>query len=282
MISYIGGKANISKWIKKEIPTDIETYVEPFGGMFWLYYKMDITKYPNLKTIVYNDFNKLNTNLFKNVKNYKVLNEELKKYPFQQYGQENTPELYKEMFYQYQKEVFNPELIITEENSLEIACKYVYVLTQVFSGNKPGTSKYMDYKGKYKCKLQSFINKLNNPKFQSKIDRITFITNKDFEDVIKEYDSKKTYFYVDPPYWKTENYYSNHDFNRDDHERLINTLKSVEGRYGLSYYEFPLLSEWFNKTDYRWEQKEFVKAASAKEKKNKSTEILILNYGMWM
>ena len=57
MISYIGGKARISKWIVPFIPKDIETYVEPFSGMFWVFFKMDLIKYPNLKTVVYNDFN---------------------------------------------------------------------------------------------------------------------------------------------------------------------------------------------------------------------------------
>ena len=65
MISYIGGKARIGKWIREYIPEDIETYVETFSGMFWVFFNMDLTKYPNLKTVVYNDFNPLNANLFK-------------------------------------------------------------------------------------------------------------------------------------------------------------------------------------------------------------------------
>ena len=32
-LSYIGGKSKISKWIIPHIPKDIETYVEPFGGV---------------------------------------------------------------------------------------------------------------------------------------------------------------------------------------------------------------------------------------------------------
>ena len=85
---------------------------------------------------------------------------------------------------------------------------------------------------------------------------------------------------MDPPYWKTENYYSNHEFDREDHERLANTLKSAEGMFSLSYYDFPLLSEWFPKDEYSWEQKEFAKAAAASKGKtqNKGTEVLILNY----
>ena len=66
MISYIGGKSNIGRWIRDYIPSDIETYVETFGGMFWVYFCME-DKYPNLKEVVYNDFNPLNYNLFKKI-----------------------------------------------------------------------------------------------------------------------------------------------------------------------------------------------------------------------
>jgi DNA adenine methylase len=102
----------------------------------------------------------------------------------------------------------------------------------------------------------------------------------DFAHLINTYDSPTTYFYVDPPYWKTENYYSNHDFDRGDHERLAYILKTINGKFSLSYYDFPLLSEWFPKDKYRWEMKQFAKAASAKkgEKQNMGEELLIMNY----
>ena len=64
MLSYIGGKSKIGKWIVPFYPKDIETYVETFGGMFWCFFNMDLKQYPNLKKVVYNDFNPLNYNLF--------------------------------------------------------------------------------------------------------------------------------------------------------------------------------------------------------------------------
>ncbi len=278
MISYIGGKAHIGKWIKEFIPTDIETYVEPFSGMFWVFFNMDLSKYPNLNTVVYNDFNELNYNLLHWVKVPDVFHRELSKYPCQQLNVTNTPKEYEQMFNEYQKELFDPEFKITPANSLSSACKYAYVLTQVFSGSKPETAKYMDYKGKYKCKLLVFMDKLKNLKYIEHFKKITFIENMDFEDVIKKYDGPKTYFYTDPPYWKTENYYSNHDFDREDHERLAGVLKTIQGKFSLSYYDFPLLSEWLPRNEYKWYYKEFTKAASTKKLKNKGIEILINNF----
>ena len=280
MISYIGGKARIGKWIVPFIPNDIETYVEGFSGMFWVFFNTDLDKFPNLKTVVYNDYNRLNSNLMKWAKQYDVLHGALSKYPCQQLKVEDTPPEYAEMFNQYQKEVFNDELVITDENSLEIACKYVYVLTQVFSGSKPETASYMDYKGKYRCKVLIFMDKLKNPKYREHLNRITFVENMDFQDVVEKYDSPTTYFYMDPPYYKTEDYYSNHIFTIQTHERLATCLKNVKGKFGLSYYDFEKLSEWFPKNDYRWEQKTFKKAAAAKKDgtQNEGTELLIMNY----
>ena len=278
MISYIGGKARIGKWIVPFIPKDIETYVEGFSGMFWVFFNMNLTKYPNLKTVVYNDFNGLNTNLMKWAKQYDVLWEELTKYPCQQLGVVDTPPEYREMFKQYQREIFDENLVITEENGLEIAGKYVYVLGQVFSGSKPETATYMDYKGKYRCKVLVFMDKLKNPKYREHFDKITFIENMDFQKVVEKYDSPTTYFYMDPPYYKTEDYYSNHIFTIETHERLATCLQNVKGRFSLSYYDFPQLSEWLPKDQYRWTQKDFSKAASTSKQKTKGTELLIMNY----
>jgi DNA adenine methylase len=279
-ISYIGGKARIGKWIVPFIPTDIETYVEPFSGMFWVFFNMEIEKYPNLKTVVYNDFNKLNANLFRCSQQYDRLLRELMEYPRQERNIVDTPPYYAELFNMCQKEVFDPNLVIPDEPDFDIAAKYVYVLAQVFSGSKPETSRYTDYKGKYRCKVDIFEDKLRHKKFREHFDKITFIENKDFEPILEKYDSPKTYFYLDPPYWKTENYYSAHDFDSKDHVRLAMALEKIKGKFGLSYYEFPQLLKWFPKDKYRWESKGFMKAAAAKEgvSQNEGMELLIMNY----
>ena len=288
MISYIGGKSQIGTWIRDYIPNDIETYVETFGGMFWVFFRMDDTKYPNLKKVVYNDFNPLNYNLFKNVRgsNYESFGELLLNEDCQGYKDEydvTTVDDLTNKFKSYQKEIFAPDFKITEENSQDVAKKYAFVLTQVFSGTMPEKGKYMNFKGQYKPKFRTFREKLTTDKydsFQKKLEKITFCENLDFEKVIDKYDSEKSYFYLDPPYWKTENYYSNHDFDRDDHERLCNQLKQIKGKFGLSYYDFDLLSQWLPKNKFVWEQKEFTKQAVTKKDgtRNKGTELLIMNY----
>ena len=279
MLSYIGGKSKIGKWIVPFYPKDMETYLETFGGMFWCFFNMDLKQYPNLKKVVYNDFNPLNYNLFMCVQNPTELQRALDGVSVQQMGVENTPTEYREKFKQFQGEIFNSGLTINYPD-YEIASKYVYVVTQVFSGSKPESSNFIDLKGKYRSKYLAFRDKLSKPDWVEHFLKITDVRNLDFENVIKEFDSPTTYIYLDPPYWKTENYYSNHDFDRKDHERLATVLNKVQSKFSLSYYDFDLLSEWFPKDKYRWETKEFAKAAAAKKgtKQNMGEELLIMNY----
>lgn len=281
MLSYIGGKSKIGKWIEGYYPLNMETYVETFGGMFWCYFNMELDNYPYLKRIVYNDFNPLNYNLFLCVKNPSELLKSVESIPCQEKGVENTPQEYRILFETFQKELFNEGFTINYPD-YDVAAKYAYILTQVFSGSKPEKSNYIDLKGKYKSKYLTFRDKLKNDKWITKFNRITNVENMDFEDVIKKYDSPNTYFYADPPYWKTENYYSNHDFDRKDHERLANVLKKIEGNFSLSYYEFELLKEWYPIGEFLWEEKEFVKAAAAKKgvSQNIGKELLIVNYAL--
>lgn len=278
-LSYIGGKSKIGKWIVPFYPKDMETYIEPFGGMFWCFFNMDLTQYPNLKEVVYNDFNPLNYNLFQCLQNPERLLEEINNIPCQQKGESPTPDIYKEQFISFQAEIFADNFSV-QAYDYEVAAKYVYVVTQVFSGSKPETSSFIDLKGKYKSKYLTFRDKLSKPDWVEYFLNITHIENMDFEDLILKYDSDKTFHYVDAPYWKTENYYNNHDFDSKDHERLANTLKRVKGKFGMSYYDFPQLHEWFPEDEYRWERKEFMKAAAAKKGKpqTKGEELLIMNY----
>jgi len=281
-ISYIGGKKRMQSWIVPFIPKDIETYVESFSGQFWIFFGMNIEDYPNLKTVVYNDFNHLNYNLYRCISNHQRLLEECENITVQQKDIQPTDPICGQNFDNFQKEIFADEFIIGDEPNYEVAAKYVYVLTQVFSGANPAKSKFVDLKGKYHSKFTSFKNKLNHPGWQKMFEKITFVENMDFEEVIKKYDSPTTYFYNDPPYFVVGegDYYSNHDFNRNDHERLANVLKNISGKFSLSYYDFDLLHEWFPQDRFRWEEKEFAKAAAAKKgkKQNMGKELLILNY----
>lgn len=277
MISYIGGKSKIGTWIRDFIPNDIETYVEPFSGAFWVFFKMNLPSFKNLKTVVYNDVNPMNVNLYLCVKDYEKFYEITK----------NTPIENKELFDKCKSDLFDTEFVLDRNNpNFDIAFKYAYVLSQVWSGTDPKKGNlilkggYMGKNGVYKSKFEIFRSKLIDVKWHKYFDSITNIENLDFEEVIKKYDSSTTYFYCDPPYFKTEDYYINHDFGIETHQRLANSLKSLNGKFSLSYYHFDNLDDWFPRSEYSWKSKDFAKTAMAISGKpqTKGTELLILNY----
>jgi DNA adenine methylase len=225
MISWIGGKSQISKWIIPYIPTDIETYCEPFSGAFWVYLKMDLASYPNLKKIVYNDFNDYLVNLFMSSKDHQNFHKFSLGYKSQD----------KNLFLDFQRRLFTDK----EEYQMpdfDRAVGFAYLATQTWSGISPSTGKFIDLKGKYRSKFDTFRDKLKNDKYTHNLSRITDFENLDFQDVIIKYDNKDAFFYIDAPYHLTEHYYSNHEFGGDDHERLANCLKSIKGRFAMSYY----------------------------------------------
>ncbi len=110
---------------------------------------MDLSKYPNLKRVVYNDFNPLNYNLFLCLQNPSVLLNAVNSIPCQERGVENTPSIYKEQFDLFQKELFATGFTINYPD-YDVAAKYAYILTSIFSGSRPETSGFIDLKGKYK------------------------------------------------------------------------------------------------------------------------------------
>ena len=278
MISYIGGKYRMAKWIYEYIPKDIELYAEIFGGAFWTYLRSDIYKIKTLKEVHYNDFNRLMVNMFACCKEPESFKESF----------DNIMSQDVELFNSYRDEVIEMERLDSikdiEMPDYSLGYKYPYLLTQVFSGTGiKSKTKMQDLKGKYVSKFDSFRKRLVDTgkiATQEKLLKITDVHNLDFEDAVKKLDGENSFLYFDPPYYDTETYYSFHQFGKEDHYRLANVLKGMKGKWALSYYEFDELSEWFPRSEYHWEEKEFAKAASAKKgvKQNKGKEVLIMNY----
>lgn len=71
------------------------------------------------------------------------------------------------------------------------------------------------------------------------------VENQDFETLIKHYDRPDAFFYLDPPYFSTEDMYEV-GFGWDDHVRLRDTLKNIKGRFLLSYNDCNEIRELYN------------------------------------
>lgn len=278
MFPYIGGKSHHVKWMNELFPESFDTFVDVFGGAGWVVLKSE--KAAKCAKRVYNDFNPQLANLYFCMTNK---TEELLQRMLE------TPKSNSELFKQFQKELFNEQNEIKKVpvlGNVEDALKYAYLQTQVFAGtalSHKNVHYFVDLKtnGKYPSKYDTLIKKLQNPKMLEKLHSIDEVRNKDCIDVIEEFDSPTTFFYVDPPYYKKEFYYSK-DFPREKHKELAEKLNDIQGKFALSYYDFPDLREWYSEEKYNWHRKEVYRTASTRAssstdffEKSRGEEILI-------
>ena len=101
----------------------------------------------------------------------------------------------------------------------------------------------------------------------------------DFETIFQRYDSPNTHFYLDPPYFFTEDYYPGNIFLRSDHQRLAAILLNAEGLWLLSYNLCPEVLELYQQPGIFIEQVDRINnMAQRYEGGAIYQEVLISNY----
>lgn len=282
MFPYIGGKAHHIKWMDPLFPNRFDTFVEVFGGAGWVSVKSPKVNQSTQR--VYNDFNPLLANVFecfrsKTTDLLALMNA--------------TPKSDINLYKAYQQELFvNLDWSTVQLGDLDLALKYLYLQTQVFAGTALSHNNVPYFtetkaQGKYPSKYDTLKKKLSNSKIVDRLQKITTVENIDCEDLIKKYDSETTFFYVDPPYYNMEFYYSK-DFPQEKHRSLANTLSQIKGKFALSYYDFEDLRAFYPENTFFWHRQSVYRSAATRgsvkktkedyNKKSKGTEILIMNY----
>jgi len=203
-----GGKFRIAKKIVALMPNH-KTYVEPFAGGASVYF----AKEPS-EVEVLNDKDKDVAFAYKFMKNISDAQIELlSKYKW-------TAD--KDHFYKLVKS--------KPLTNLERFYKFMYIRRFSFGAKGAGAG----YGGTPNEK-STIVQRL--PKIRERL-KNTKIHNKDYSEIIKMYDSKDTFFYIDPPYpettqaadWKQNNLV----FTVEDLKKLKNILKTLKGKFILS------------------------------------------------
>ena len=106
----------------------------------------------------------------------------------------------------------------------------------------------------------------------------TVIENKDFEALICQYDRPNAFFYCDPPYYETEGHYEV-VFRKEDHVRLRDTLKGIQGKFMVSYNDCEYIRELYR--DFQIEAVTRINnMAQRYDSGSEFPEVLIANYDM--
>ena len=203
-IPWIGGKGALTKTITNIFPDNIGRYIEVFGGGGAVLF----SKESHAPLEIYNDSNSDLVRLFRCIKYH-------------------PDELSREIsFYLNSREMFKDCLSKLESNG-------------DYTDIQRAAMFYICVKVSYGAKITSFgcnKKKISSDRFSEIAERLNgvVIENKDFEELIRQYDRDEALFYCDPPYHTTERLYSER-FTEVDHYRLKAVLNSLKGRFILSY-----------------------------------------------
>lgn len=240
LFPYLGEKSKFASFITPNIPEDISHYVEPFGGAFGVFFSLNFSKFKDVN-FVYNDINTLNWNLFKQLKE----NDDFIKY---------IKDIKIDREY-YKKSL---ESILSNQDELELAKDWLIILCS--------SSPYEIGQDSWRNDVEFEVFKLKWRAYKYHIDKISEIEKLDYKESILKWDSKSTFFYIDPPYFGKESYYFNSEFDEASHYELASLLSNIKGRFLLSYWYFDGIEELYS--DCRFEFKKTIMG----------TEYIIMNY----
>lgn len=209
-IPWVGGKKLLRDKIVCRFPLDFQTYIEGCGGAAWTLFH----KPPCNHLEVYNDCNGLLVNLFR------VVREDPEGLKAQLRYVLNAREEF-----EYARDALKHNLPATPVQ--KAAQMYLTIRLSYGSALTSYAARPIDLRGGFPL-IDQVSERL----------RHVVIENRSFETLIPLYDSAATFFYFDPPYHTTENYYQNigtHGFTESDHILLRDLLVGLEGRFLLSY-----------------------------------------------
>ena len=269
-LNYIGGKADMIDFIKKNSPKKIDRFIDIFGGGF------NVGINFNAEQIIYNDFNfkvKELLEMFRNIETidlYKYITKMIKKYKLKKGNKESYLTI-RELYNSQDKNLRDPRLLYLlilfgYQQQIRFNSSYDY-------NNPVGQAGFND---KILEKIISYCRNLKEK-------NVVFMSE-DFEKMWKHI-NKNTFIYLDPPYLITLGSYNDgkRGFNGwDENEEIrllkfLNKLNSKGIKFMLSNVlehkekKNKILIDWIKENNYR------VIEYKEKTRKNRK-EVLIVNY----
>jgi len=254
LINWVGGKRLLRKTITPLIPTDIVSYLEPFGGGAWILFNKD--KWADLE--VYNDLDGRLVNLFRIVKYHPgALKDELR-------------------YLLGSREIFMQFLNTEGITDIQKAARFLFLITRSFGGRGETFGTVKKSSGGASKSQGNILLKIDA--IYTRLDKV-LVENRDFEKFITQYDHEGAFFYCDPPYTYGAGYEvtSTKGF---DHERLREILGKIQGRFLLSYDDSEKIRELYKEYEMiAIERLNGINNKQSGDRKNKMfKELLIANY----
>ena len=244
-LRYVGSKRRLAKAICQFMPAH-RCYVEPFGGSAAVLLAKCVSPVE-----VYNDFDETLVNFFRVCRtDHARLVDALRLLPYAR----STFEKWKR------------EPLSQVADPFERALRYFYLNRVSFGAMQQGAGTISFGFGAVASPSQAYARSIEFiPSFARRI-MTTQIDNRHWSDVIDAYDRPSTIFYIDPPYWGAEQYYTA-SMKQEEHAQLAERLSRLQGQAMVSYYEGPEVEAMYGKGGLGWAKKTF-KLASTIGKQN--------------
>lgn len=268
LIKWAGGKSQLLNELKKDIPGDIGTYVEPFIGSGALFFDIKPQK------AIIGDINRELINLYKMVQsNWIDLENRLKEIE-EEYNSLSFD--LKKTYYYEKRETFNKN-IISNELTCDDAALFIFLNKTCFNGlyrvNKKGYYNVPFGKRKNVCLVDK-----EGLGYYSDVLKSTTIKLDDFEKVCNGLKAKDL-VYFDSPYYDTFDTYQPGGFPESEHIRLFKLFDELsdKGVYCmLSNSDTSFIKELYR--NYNIETVEVKRMINRNGNDRIGTEVIIRNY----
>jgi DNA adenine methylase len=255
--AWPGGKHLLKKRLLTLIPQH-DAYVEVFCGSA----KLLFAKEPSRWEIV-NDLNDDVTNFFRVVRHRSAELAELLDHEFVGFSR----------FRQLRRHQ-------RREDELQAALRFIYLAWWSFGGKGEHFATYKpETSGSQPCAMKRSIDTVREllDKTAARL-RHVLVDQRDFEHCIERYDSKGSFFYCDPPYVSFSNISRYQTMPAERHERLLEQLSKIKGKFLLSYDDADLVRDRARKLGFRMKKVPVSYTLAGNARTKNVTELLIANY----
>lgn len=190
-LAWVGGKSKLTSTIIPLIPKH-SCYVEVFAGAAWVLFRKEPSKVE-----VINDINGDLITLYRVIQNH--LEEFVRYYKWSLISREEFDRLQRV-----------DESTLTD---IQRAARFYYLVKNAFGAKIVGQCFGVASSSKPRLNLLRLEEDLSEAHLR--LSRVT-IENLPYDQLIKRYDGKDVFFYIDPPYWDCENDYGKGLFNKGD------------------------------------------------------------------
>ncbi|MEY3371080.1 MAG: Geobacillus virus [Pseudomonadota bacterium] len=219
----LGNKLKIVKTLEMYMPEDFTIFVEPFVGSGNVFLNISLEE----KRVVINDLDKQLIDAYKyvkkvNKKNFLYMDKNLYK----------DVDEYLDVLNEINDSLLSKKLTLKESFIKEM-------LNALTFGGKG--------KGKLYSKKINLMNRFDKriPTLKGTLEDV-IIENKDYIEIIKKYDSKKVFFFLDPPYQNSKLLYKHGEFDLVEFSKIV---KQIKGKVMITLNDSMKVRELFK--DYR-------------------------------